>query len=128
MILVPYFWSTINTNWRSFNIFLCSGGRELWMIDDKDTDKDIMKMLKENDFPVLKLFRESGVVYAQIDHNKLSMDNFYKWDEVDPKVSNDDVWRTFMIPVELWTCPVFKDTFWKNTGLSAPLCSFLSMP
>jgi hypothetical protein len=124
MILVPYFIDRVNPNWLKLNIFLRSGGRETWSEDG--TDKAIQKMLKENGFPVLNIKREQGVIYAQIDNSKLLMDDFYKWDEIDPKVSEEDVWRTFLIPSTLWTCPVFKENFWKTSGLPPVLSSFFT--
>lgn len=105
-------------------MFLRSGGRELW--SEEGTDKAIQKMLKENGFPVLNIKKEQGVIYAQIDNSKLLMDDFYKWDEIDPQVSEEDVWRTFLIPSALWTCPVFKENFWKSSGLPSVLASFFT--
>jgi hypothetical protein len=75
-------------------------------------------MLKENGFPLLSLKTEQGVMYANIDSTKLNMPDFYQWSELDdPNKSEDDVWRTFLIPTALWSCPVFKHEFWTSTGL-----------
>jgi hypothetical protein len=119
MIVVPYFVDTSNDEWHKLHIFLRSGGRELWSAEG--TDKAIQKMLNDNGFPVVKCKKEQGVIYAQIDNSKLQMNDFYTWDEVDPGVSDEDVWRTFLVPSSLWTCPVFKEFFWKTTGLPSML-------
>jgi len=125
MILAPYFWNTSDPNWFKLGVFLCSGGRELWNVGDKDTDKQILKMLKENGFPVLGLKRHAGVILASIDP-KANLSDFYMWDEIDPMKAQEDVWRTFTIPAALWTCPVFKEHFWKSAGLTPELTPMLS--
>jgi len=127
MILAPYFWNTVDPNWFKLGIFLCAGGRELWNVGDKDTDKQILKMLKENGFPVLGLKRhaDQGLILVSIDP-KASLSDFYMWDEIDPMKAQEDVWRTFTIPAALWTCPVFKEHFWKFAGLAPVLTPLLS--
>ena len=117
MILVPYFSDTQKPNWMRIGIFLCEGGRSTWYIEDSDKDKEIKKMLLTNGFPVEKLERVNGTVYAKIAHSGLKMGDFYMWNEVDPKTSENDVWRIFNIPTALWSCPVFKEQFWKSTNL-----------
>ena len=124
MILAPYFWNIADPNWFKLGIFLCAGGRELWNIGDKDTDKQILKMLKENGFPVLDLKRHTGLILASIDP-KSNLSEFYMWDEIDPRNSSEDVWRTFMIPTALWTCPVFREHFWKSSDLPPILSTAL---
>ena len=124
MILVPYFIDTTNPNIKVLNIFLCSGGRSLWQVEG--TDKKIIKILEENGFPVKSLKKESDIIYALIDHNRLKKDDFYTWDEIDPKRSEEDVWRTFLIPSALWPCPVFKEHFVKSANLPA-LMSLISL-
>jgi len=94
-------------------------------VDDKDKDKAILKMLKENDFQVLGLKRHTGLILASIDP-KANLSEFYMWDEIDPRNSNEDVWRTFMIPAALWSCPVFREHFWKSSGLPPMLSAALS--
>ena len=121
MILIPYFIDKVNPNWLKLNIFLRSGGRETWFEDG--TDKAIQKMLKENGFPLINIKREQGVIYAEVDSSKLLMDDFYKWNEIDPSESDEDVWRSFLIPRSLWSCSVFKDNFWKSSGLPPVLAS-----
>jgi len=75
-------------------------------------------MLKENGFPLLSIKKEQGVMYANIDSTKLNMSEFYQWSELeDPAKSEDDVWKTFLIPTALWSCDVFKQEFWASTGL-----------
>jgi hypothetical protein len=123
MILAPFFINTSNPNWLHFGLFLCSGGKSLWSIDDTDTDKDIVEMLKENGFPVLGLERLHNVVYAHIDDTTMKMSNFYEWSEIDPASSDKDVWRIFRIPSALWSCPVFKEHFWKTAELPLQVMS-----
>lgn len=113
MILVPYFIER-KVNWINVNVFLSSGGRQAWHID-AEKDKAILKMLKENGFPVLKLEKDTHV-YAEVD-NTIDLSPFYTWDEVDPETSEEDVWRTLKIPVSLWTCPIFRESFFKEANL-----------
>jgi hypothetical protein len=127
MFLIPYFIDSSNPNWFKVNVFLCSGGRQIWSVEAKD--KVILKMLKDNGFPVLHLKKDQDYIFACIDHAKLHLSDFYTWSEVDPLSSEEDVWRTFLIPSALWTCPVFRDDFMKSSALpsvlaSSPLFSF----
>jgi len=116
MILLPYFIDTSNPNWSKLNLFLSDGGKTFWHTDD--TEKQVKKMLKDNGFPLLSLKTEQGIMYANIDSTKLNISDFYQWSELDdPSKSEDDVWRTFLIPKALWSCPVFKQEFWKSSGL-----------
>lgn len=121
MILIPYFWDTSSPNWLKLGIFLCSGGRQMWSVDHKDTDKQIRKLLKDNDFPVVSLEKRQDAIYARIDPKTLKLEEFYMWDEIDPKRSEEDVWRIFQIPKALWTCPVFKEHFAKSANLPIDL-------
>ena len=122
MIHLPYFIDAANPNWFKLNLFLSDGGKAFWHTDD--TEKQVKKMLKENGFPLLSLKTEQGVMYANIDSTKLNMSEFYQWSELtDPQVSEDDVWRTFLIPKALWSCPIFKEQFWASTGLPSVLTS-----
>ena len=104
-------------NWIRLGLFLCTGGRSAWSIDDTDTDVQITEMLLENGFPVTKLHRTKTITYAEIDYSRLNMKNFYTWDEIQPRTSEEDVWRILKIPVALWSCPVFKEHFWKSASL-----------
>ena len=92
----------------------------MWYVDDTDTDKALKKMLLDNGFPVEKLERINGTVYAKITYSSLKMGDFYMWHEVDHKTSEQDVWRTFNVPTALWSCPVFKEHFWKTANLPVP--------
>ena len=122
MILLPYFTDTSNPNWSKLNLFLSDGGKTFWHTDD--TEKQVKKMLKDNGFPLLSLKTEQGVMYANIDSTKLNMSDFYQWSELeDPAKSEDDVWRTFLFPTALWSCPVFKQEFWTSSGLPSVLTS-----
>ena len=120
MILIPYFLDLKSPDWMRLGLFLCEGGRSAWYIDDTDTDKALKKMLLENGFPVENLERVNGTVYAKIAHSGLKMSDFYMWHEVDPKTSEHDVWRIFNVPTALWSCPVFKEHFWKTANLPMP--------
>lgn len=114
MKLVPYF-STTDSNWIILNIFLSEGGRSTWEIDDTETDLE--SILSDNGFPLVNMNKMGDTVYAEIDGSTIKMSDFYMWTEVDPKISENDVWRRLTIPVALWSCPVFKENFWKSAGL-----------
>jgi hypothetical protein len=120
MILIPFFWNTSNPNWSKFGIFLCEGGRSLWSVDDKATLASTKKMLKENGFPVLNLNKIDNVLYAEIDHKTMNIDDFYLWNDI-PLGSEQDVWRIMQIPTALWSCPIFKEHFCKSSNL--PECA-----
>ena len=117
MLVVPFFKDTSNPNWSILHVFLCEGGRSVWSIESDS----IMATLQDNGFSVTSLTKEGGIVYASIDSKSLVMKDFYQWSEVDPKTSDYDVWRTLQIPVALWSCPVFREHFWKQAGLPVRL-------
>ena len=122
MILLPYFIDASNPNWLKLNLFLSDGGKGFWHTDD--TEKQVKKVLKENGFPLISLKVEQGVMYANIDNTKLNISEFYHWSELaDPDTSEDDIWRTFIIPTAVWSCPVFKQEFWASSGLPTLLTS-----
>ena len=114
MILVPYFIERSDT-WIKINIFLSSGGRGAWHIEP-EKDKVILKMLKENGFPVLTLEKTAQGIFAHIDKS-IDLTPFYTWAEIDPDTSEEDVWRTLTVPVSLWSCPVFRENFFKGANL-----------
>lgn len=116
MILLPYFIDTSNQSWTKLNLFLTEGGRGFWQTDE--TEKQVKKTLKDNGFAVINTFTENGVMYAEVDQNKIQMNEFYTWDEVNPEISTEDVWRTYLIPASLRSCPIFQREFWLSTGLS----------
>ena len=116
MILLPYFIDTSNQSWTKLNLFLTEGGRGFWQTDE--TEKQVKKTLKDNGFAVINTFTENGVMYAEVDQNKIQMSEFYTWDEVNPETSTEDVWRTYLIPASLRSCPIFQREFWTSTGLS----------
>jgi hypothetical protein len=117
MILIPFFWDTRGADWIRFGVFLCSGGREVWSVDDTDTESDIREMLLENGFPVDELIQINTVIYARIRYADLKLSSFYLWNQVDPAKSEEDVWRLFQIPKGMWSCQVFKEKFWKISKL-----------
>jgi len=126
MILLPYFIDASNPNWLTLNLFLSDGGKTFWHTDD--TEKQVKKMLKDNGFPLLSLKTEQGIMYANIDSTKLNISDFYQWSELaDPQISQEDVWRTFLIPKALWSCPVFKQGFWESTGLPSVITNSISL-
>jgi hypothetical protein len=115
MIVLPYFIDRSNDNWIKLNVFMIEGGRSLWYTED--TEKQVKKMLKANGFPLLSYKVDNSVIYANVDNTKLNLSEFYIWDEVDPKTSDKDLWRTYYIPNALWSCPIFKQDFITTSGL-----------
>ena len=124
MILIPYFWKHTD-NWIQFGVFLRDGGQSLWSVGDKESLKSIKQMLKENDMPTLSLSKSNGVLHAEIDANILDLTQFYLWDEVSLG-SENDVWRILKIPRSLWSCPVFKNQYCKDTNLPECILSILN--
>ena len=114
MILVPYICNTTNPNWIQLAIFLRTGGREMWSVDNPD---EIAEILSQNGFPVEITVRGSDITYAKVRQDEIHMPDFYTWDEIDPSVSEQDVWRFFKIPRSLWTCDVFRQHYIRETGL-----------
>jgi len=86
-------------------------------MDDTSTDAEINTLLTDNGFPVKKLNRTSTAVFVEIDHENMKLDDFYLWSDIDPKKSNEDVWRIYNIPRPLWSCAVFKEHFWKTSDI-----------
>jgi hypothetical protein len=87
-------------------------------------------MLKDNGFPIINLKRSSTAIFATVDVSKLRLADFYLWSDIDPKTSENDVWRLYKIPTALWSCPVFQDNFWKTSDI-LPISSgftYLSSP
>jgi hypothetical protein len=125
MKLIPYFINTEGSEWIKLSVFLRSGGREIWELDDGDKDKTIKKMLEENGFPVLDMKREPGHIFASINSKAIKMGEFYSWAEVDPATSDEDIWRDFLIPRSLWSCSVFRDHYCKSSGLSTEIMGHL---
>jgi len=115
MLLIPVFCS-VGKDWMRLGLFLTNGGRSIWEIGAEATDKDIIDSLSKNDIPVLSLTRLSDVIYAKIDKKRLNLNDFYTWDEIDPKTSTLDVWRIISIPRGLWSCKIFREELWKNMG------------
>jgi len=63
-------------------------------------------------------------MYANIDSTKLNMSEFYQWTELnDITNSENDVWKRFLIPTALWSCPIFKQEYWASSGLPPVLTS-----
>ena len=114
MILIPYFWKP-DVNWATFGVFLCDGGRSLWSVDDKTSVAAAKKILVDNGFPVINVVKKNSVIYAEISSD-LNLADYYLWNELSSG-SNEDVWRTFRIPMALWSCPVFNQVFCKESKL-----------
>jgi hypothetical protein len=114
MILIPYFLKK-DTNWTTFGLFLREGGTTFWAVEDKTTIAAAKKMLKDNGFPVISLVKTDGVLYANISPD-INLSEYYLWHEM-PLGSDEDLWRTFKIPVALWSCQVFKENFYRETNL-----------
>ena len=112
MILIPFFYKHTN-EWTILHVFLREGGTSLWSVDAKESLKNIKMMLKDNGLPVVNLIEKNATLYARIDAEKLNLDDFYMWNDVNLG-SDFDVWRTFQIPVALWSCPVFKYEYCKS--------------
>lgn len=122
MILLPYFIDTSDPNWIKMNLFLSDGGKAFWHTDE--SERQVKKMLKENGFPLINLKLEHGIMYANIDSTKLNISDFYQWSEIDDVTnSEDDVWKRFLIPAALWSCPIFKQEYWASSGLPPVLTS-----
>jgi len=117
MILIPFFWDTTDESWIRFGVFLCSGGRQFWSLDDTDTDQQIKDMMEDNGFPLIEIRRTAVGAFIEIDHEKIKLSNFYMWTEIDPKKSEEDVWRIYKIPTALWSDPVFKERWWITSGI-----------
>jgi hypothetical protein len=115
MILIPYFIKQTDTL-ATLGVFLRDGGSSLWSVDDKATLASIKSLLKENGIPSLTVKKKDGAFYANIDTVTLDLNEFYLWNEV-PFGSENDVWRLFKIPLSLWSCSVFRETFSKDTSL-----------
>jgi len=114
MILIPYFLSK-EANWANFGLFLRDGGSSLWSVEAKTTLAGVKKLLKENGFPVLSVKKMGDVFYAEI-RPTINLSEYYLWSDL-PVGSDEDVWRTFKIPLALWSCLVFKEHFFKETKL-----------
>lgn len=109
-----------NQDWEKYGVFLCDGGSSVWSVEDKATLASVKKLLKENNFPLIKLEKIDGILYAEIDSTKLDLYSFYVWSEV-PLGSDHDLWRVLEIPTSLWSCNVFKEHFCKESRL--PECA-----
>lgn len=114
MLLVPYFWKACDKT-KQLGIFLSKGGDSVWTLDGINTDDEIIKVLEENDFPVIELTYTKGVVYAQIDYEQLALSDFYL--NTDPGVSEKDVWQLFDIPYTVVGCDEFRDISRILTGI-----------
>lgn len=123
MFLVPYFKDTTNPNWLQLGVFLCEGGRSVWF-SEATSESEIRELLDENGFPLLTLITRNDTIFAEIDLTRMNMANFYLWSEIDPKTSDRDVWRLLQIPVALWSCPVFKQHFWKQSKMPDMVLAF----
>lgn len=119
MLLIPLFWkgSDKKEGWMHLGVFLSDGGRTFWQVDDSITDKDVEQLLNDNGLPVSKVYRYANTIYAKIDTERLKLNEFYTWNEIDPKNSKLDVWKVIKIPISLWSCNIFRDEVWKNMGI-----------
>lgn len=116
MLLIPVFWKKSDT-WLELGIFLSNGGKSIWEIDDSSTDSDIKTLLEGNDMPLISITRHANTAYAKIDIDRLHLNEFYTWNEIDPKTSTLDVWRILQIPRGLWSCGVFREELWNKIEL-----------
>ena len=116
MLLIPVFWKKSDT-WLELGIFLSNGGKSIWEIDDSSTDSDIKTLLEGNDMPLISITRHANTAYAKIDIDQLHLNEFYTWNEIDPKTSTLDVWRILQIPRGLWSCGVFREELWNKIEL-----------
>ena len=116
MLLIPVFWKKSDT-WLELGIFLSNGGKSIWEIDDSSTDSDIKTLLEGNDMPLISITRHANTAYAKIDIDQLHLNEFYTWNEIDPKTSTLDVWRILQIPRGLWSCDVFREELWNKIEL-----------
>jgi hypothetical protein len=116
MLLIPVFWKTTDT-WLRLGIFFCDGGRSIWEVDDSSTDSDIKTLLEDNNMPLISITKHANTAYAKIDIDRLNLNEFYTWDEVNQKTSTLDVWRILQIPRGLWSCRVFREELWNKIEL-----------
>lgn len=116
MLLIPVFWKKSDT-WLELGIFLSNGGKSIWEIHDTSTDTDIKNLLQDNDMPLISITRHANTAYAKIDIDQLHLNEFYTWNEIDPKTSTLDVWRILQIPRGLWSCGVFREELWNKIEL-----------
>ena len=103
-------------SWMELGFFLTEGGRSTWKVDSKLSETEIKQLLETNDLPVKKIHKHSNACIVEIDIGKLQLDLFYTWDEINPEVSDLDVWKIIKVPQILWSCSVFRNEFWKSMG------------
>lgn len=115
MILLPFFLDTSNP--IRLGIFRSEGGRSFWQVEDTCSHFEILSMLTCNGLPVVSLETVGPVIFARIDHINLKLNDFYLLSDVDPDVSDKDVWQLFTIPSTHWYSLQFKLWFIHNSAL-----------
>ena len=117
MFILPY-WKSVDDNWMHIHLFLSEGGRTLWQVDDALKPAQIKATLKKNDLIAIGTpLKQNGIYFVEIDTVKTNLTEFFSWDEIDPVNGSEDCWRQLHVPVELSTCKVFQEIYWKSTAL-----------
>ena len=117
MFVLPY-WKSVDDNWIHIHLFLSEGGRTLWQVDDSLKPAQIKATLKKNDLIAIGTpLKQNGISFVEIDTVKTNLTEFFSWDEIDTVNGSEDCWRQLHVPVELSTCKVFQEIYWKSTAL-----------
>ena len=118
MDLIPVFCKkdSHQESWMELGFFLTEGGRSMWKVDSKLSETEIKQLLETNDLPVKKIHKHSTTWIVEIDIVNLQLELFYTWDEINPEISDLDVWKIIKDPQILWSCSVFRNEFWKSMG------------
>lgn len=119
MDLIPIFCKKDSNQetWMELGFFLTEGGRSMWKVDSKLSETEIKQLLETNDLPVKKIHKHSTTWIVEIDIVNLQLEMFYIWDEINPEISDLDVWKIIKVPQILWSCSVFRNEFWKSMGV-----------
>jgi len=101
--------------------FLLAGGTQLLQEnvpgDAKSAVSWYSSLLEQQDIPIRRGWKEAnGLVWLEVDNEKLDINEFASWKEVDPNDQEQLAWRTFWIPCKFGTSE-------EALGLLAPASS-----